>query len=64
MTDHNDWDFEPSGENMPSVPELFADVMYFLASVLIALIRIAIPVGIIVFFGWLLIKLTIFLMGV
>ena len=64
MSEHDDWDYEPSGENAPSILELLADVVCFLASVLIALIRIAIPIGLLVFFVWLVVKLAIFLMGV
>lgn len=64
MSEHDDWDFEPSGENAPSALELFADVVKFFGLILLVVIRIAVPIAVIAFGFWLLFKLTIFLMGV
>lgn len=64
MSEHDDWDYEISDENKPSILELSMDVLAFLGAVLLAIARIAIPAAIFGFLIWLLVKLTIFLMGV
>ena len=60
MMVYDDWDYEPSDDNAPSIVEFVVGIASFVGGLLLVLLRIAI----VLFFIFLFVKLVMFLVAV
>lgn len=64
MSEHDDWDFEPSLDNQPSWLETIEDTALFFGRIIVVLTLVAIFIGAIAYLIWREIAIAHFLMGV
>ena len=64
MSEHDDWDYEPSQDNQPSWLETIEYTALFLGRIIVVLTIIAVFIGVIAYLIWREIAIAHFLMGV
>lgn len=64
MSEYDEWEFEPSEDNMPSLLETIEDTALFFGKIIVVLTIAAVIIGLVAYLIWRELAIAHFLMGV